>query len=713
MKFKRYIAIILTFIVLGISTRLSGVLSSASALDWSATRSLTYQGETTRLQTSITSYLPLYCEEYIGKLKLKPGVNSGVSFPLAWGTYFGSYLTKSNFESTVNVDYQLALSGWRIHFGALQANIENGARNIGQSLKLPDVTYDYLFPYRNANTFESTPSGSYDYKVPSIERDIIITVQQAFSLFGEGQLRGYRERYKALQESLAYAQNPYVAAALGQSMRDLLKTPLTVREVVTLNQSIPFTTYDIYKSYHSSNKLHIVDRNDLSLLVSKNTSLVNTVNKEALQVNIHVHAFPNTGSPLVIDGVQSTYGTGSRLEHFIKTNMDTLPKKATLRLLPVTLAPIPSTYSVDRGLLFDRDYISVINDADTYMTDNRMNFFRVKYPLKQIGEITPVEGKDGTYLSDFVDIGEIDLVKEEAYISQSSGDIKKLNLKQITGDIDGALTYIPTVGLSIDLTDVGHIQSDRLMECVKIGGEYLPTGRILKLPVGEFTKDTLFSYASSELQSATKPKASCYMFDTSSGVSVFQIGRIDNQFFVGNGIVLNPTASDDSGIFDYFNNIASDDLIDMYGVATTRIIEYLRGGSPLPTGELTPEQIQRINQINSELEKRGISNIMVWVRTLLIILGALLMLYASLMFVGLAFDKGGGIFGFYLIPLLTFGHMKYETSFGSTDNTTKSNIKRIWGTIIGSGLFGIILMSNAFYQLIYRLISGLFMRLGG
>ena len=667
----------------------------------------TYQGETTRLQTSITCIFLCTARIY-WQTKAKTRGKLRVSFPLAWGTYFGGYLTKSNFESTVNVDYQLALSGWRTHFTALQANIENGARNIGQSLKLPDVTYDYLFPYRNANTFESTPSGSYDYKVPSIERDIIITVQQAFSLFGEGQLRGYRERYKALQEALAYVQDPYAAAAIGQAIRDLLQTPLTVQEVVTLNQSIPFTTYDIYKSYHSSNKLHIVDRNDLSLLVSKNTSLVNTVNKEALEVNIHVHAFPNTGSPLVIDGVQSTYGTGSRLEHFIKTNIDTLPKKATLRLLPVPLAS-----SFDKGLLFNEDYLSVINDADTYMTDNRMNFFRVKYPLKQIGEITPVEGKDGTYLSDFVDIGEIDLVKEEAYISQSSGDIKKLNLKQITGDIDGALTYIPTVGLSIDLTDVGHIQSDRLMECVKIGGEYLPTGRILKLPVGEFTKDTLFSYASSELQSATKPKASCYMFDTSSGVSVFQIGRIDNQFFVGNGIVLNPTASDDSGIFDYFNNIASDDLIDMYGVATTRIIEYLRGGSPLPTGELTPEQIQRINQINSELEKTGISNIMVWVRTLLIILGALLMLYASLMFVGLAFDKGGGIFGFYLIPLLTFGHMKYETSFGSTNNTTKSNIKRIWGTIIGSGLFGIILMSNAFYQLIYRLISGLFMRLGG
>ena len=253
--------------------------------------------------------------------------------------------------------------------------------------------------------------------------------------------------------------------------------------------------------------------------------MVNTVNKEALNVNIHVHAFPNTGSPLVIDGVQSTYGTGSRLEHFIKTNIDTLPKKATLRLLPVPLASIPSTY-FDRGLLFDRDYISVINDADTYMTDNRMNFFRVKYPLKQIGEITPVEDKDGTYLSDFVDIGEIDLVKEEAYISQSSGDIKKINLKQITGDIDGALTYIPTVGLSIDLTDVGHIQSDRLMECVKIGGEYLPTGRILKLPVGEFTKDTLFSYASSELQSATKPKASLCLYIRL--ISVFNC-RMNNQ----------------------------------------------------------------------------------------------------------------------------------------------------------------------------------------
>ena len=107
-----------------------------------------------------------------------------------------------------------------------------------------------------------------------------------------------------MQESLAYVQDPYAAAAIGQAMRALLQTPLTVQEVVTLNQSIPFTTYDIYKSYHSSNKLHIVDRNDLSLLVSK-YFLVNTVNKEALNVNIHV---PEHWLTLVIDGVQSTYG---------------------------------------------------------------------------------------------------------------------------------------------------------------------------------------------------------------------------------------------------------------------------------------------------------------------------------------------------------------------------------------------------------------------
>lgn len=403
--------------------------------------------------------------------------------------------------------------------------------------------------------------------------------------------------------------------------------------------------------------------------------------------------------------VYDTFGTGVLLKNNIRTMLNSsLTTGEVIKLIDGSTSR--AINFTGNRLNVNEEFAGVFKNTEgetsrpKYIQRSEKEYIRVEYPFKQVSG--SIKNSEGYYPISYEDVGLINLFTEEIHVTDS-GDTKSFNSQHY-----GNYKTFKLVG-----NTQPEIISSTLMECITYNDELYHTGRLINLGDINLTDNSLIKYDNAELADIDSTKLGYYTSTDPDGNSII---NIKNKMGVGNCIVLNKDCYGESGLREYLNSSISAEISEKYKVDVVSIGKILSGEYTVNTFELTDGQLAKIEGIRSELERININNKLKGLRVSLIVLGAFIFLYISILFIAYTFDRSGGIIGVELLPIISFKNIKMDyNSIGDITGNKKQNKtgKKVLTIIILGSIIGMLCVTGGLYKLVVENLITLYFNIVG